>query len=527
MSPAVADALDRGAWHEVVELVSGADDDPEALEAASIAYWWLDDADATIASRERAYRLYRERGDHRGAARIAGALAWDSVLFGGRVAVGQGWLDRAARLLRDEPLSPEHAWTAVRSAEVALAAGDPAAADAAAKQATAAARALDREDLLTVAQSLEGLALVHEGRVDEGMRRLDASAVAATAGEVRDLMWIGKVCCNLIAACERVGDVERATEWCAEVKEFASRWELRTLFNVCRTQYAAVLVRTGEWQDAEMELERALDAFTGGRRAALTDGTATLGELRRLQGRSDEARRLFDLSERSWTARVGRIELALDEGDPASALELAQTVERTTQGARQLDRVTVLGLVCRAAAAAGAPEEAAEAADELTALADEVATPRARAIAARAGGVLALASGDAERAREQLADAAELFALAQCPYERASVRLSLAAALSELGLHARSRSEEDAAMAAFASLGARRHGEDAVAENPLTPREREVLGLVAEGRSNRQIAERLVVSEHTVHRHVANILRKLGEPTRTAAAARATRDGLL
>ena len=51
--------------------------------------------------------------------------------------------------------------------------------------------------------------------------------------------------------------------------------------------------------------------------------------------------------------------------------------------------------------------------------------------------------------------------------------------------------------------------------------------LVAEGLSNREIASSLVLSEHTVHRHVANILRKLGEPTRAAAAARATRDGLV
>ena len=61
----------------------------------------------------------------------------------------------------------------------------------------------------------------------------------------------------------------------------------------------------------------------------------------------------------------------------------------------------------------------------------------------------------------------------------------------------------------------------------MTPREREVLRLLAEGLTNRQIAERLVVSEHTVHRHVTNILRKLDLPSRTAAAAHAVRSGLL
>jgi DNA-binding NarL/FixJ family response regulator len=61
----------------------------------------------------------------------------------------------------------------------------------------------------------------------------------------------------------------------------------------------------------------------------------------------------------------------------------------------------------------------------------------------------------------------------------------------------------------------------------LSARELEVLGLVAEGLSDREIAQRLVLSRHTIHRHVSNILVKLGESSRTAAVARATRQGLL
>lgn len=64
-------------------------------------------------------------------------------------------------------------------------------------------------------------------------------------------------------------------------------------------------------------------------------------------------------------------------------------------------------------------------------------------------------------------------------------------------------------------------------DSPLSGRETEVLRLVAEGLSNREIASSLVLSEHTVHRHVANILRKLGHSTRAAAAAQAARAGLV
>ena len=63
--------------------------------------------------------------------------------------------------------------------------------------------------------------------------------------------------------------------------------------------------------------------------------------------------------------------------------------------------------------------------------------------------------------------------------------------------------------------------------SPLTSRETEVLRLVATGMSNREIASTLVLSEHTVHRHVANILRKLTQSTRVGAATHATRLGVI
>jgi DNA-binding NarL/FixJ family response regulator len=61
----------------------------------------------------------------------------------------------------------------------------------------------------------------------------------------------------------------------------------------------------------------------------------------------------------------------------------------------------------------------------------------------------------------------------------------------------------------------------------LSGREREVLTLVAEGLSDKEIADRLVLSPHTVHRHVANVRTKLRQPSRAAAAAHATRTGLI
>ncbi len=531
-------ALARGKWDEALDWFGRDENDPEALEGIGVAQWWLDDADATLAARERAYRLFRTAGDRVGAARVASSLAWDSLLFGGRPAVARGWLERAARLLADEPLCPEHAWLAVREAEVALNAGTPEVARAAAERAIAIGEQTGDEDVQVVGRSLEGVALVQEGEIAEGMRRLDESAAAATAGEIVDLMWTSKVCCNLISACERVGDVERATQWCDEVKEFAKRWELRTLFNVCRTQYAAVLLQQGTWHEAERELTAAIDVLGSGRRAALVEGTARLGELRRRQGRLDEARSLFVQSELNSVSRMGMVELALDAGDTATALALAQRLARGLDEHQRLSRVEVLVLVARAAAAAGRPSVGRTAATELERLAELIDTNGARAAAARAAGILHLAEGDLETATQRLEDAVDLYALVPAPYERAHARLTLARALGELGSTDRALNEAEAAHAAFDELTATRDAAEAAElrrllkpgtahAGPLTRRELQVIALVSAGRSNREIAAKLVVSEHTVHRHISNILRKLGEPTRAAAAARATRDGLV
>ena len=529
------DALARSAWDEALTLAGHDDDDPEALEAAAVAHWWLDDADAALAAREAAFRLYRERGDRLAAGRTAGALASDTLLFGGRAAAARSWIDCAARLLAAVELSPEHGWLAVREAEVALTAGSPTAARAAAARAAWIATAVEHTELEVVARSHEGLALIHEGAVGEGMRRLHESAAAATAGVVADPIWIGAVCSNLIAACARTGDHERAARWSVGLRKLERGRRLKVLSNTWRTYYAGVLLQTGDWTKAEAGLDAAVAAFAGGRRTALAEATAMLGELRRRQGRLDEAAELFGQSERTWTARVGAVELALDEDDPPRAFALAEHLRRATVEDRRLDRAALLALVVRAAVAAGRDDAAGEAARELDRLAETVDTALARASAAYALGERAHARKELEPARRRFETAADVFA---APYERARAHTALARVLHELGLRTESREAAEAAHAAFARLGARRDAAAAArllegkarTASPaglLTSREREVLAYVAVGHSNREIAERLVISEHTVHRHVSSILRKLGEPTRTAATARATRDGIV
>ncbi|MGH3013111.1 MAG: helix-turn-helix transcriptional regulator, partial [Gaiellaceae bacterium] len=206
---------------------------------------------------------------------------------------------------------------------------------------------------------------------------------------------------------------------------------------------------------------------------------------------------------------------------------------------RRLARAPALELLIRVRASRGELEEAASALEELKKVALLVGTAPLRAAAGLAEGVLAAAAGDHSRARTFLEDAVDGFERSGAPYETAQARIELATSLVALGRAEEAEDEAATALGSLLELGA--EGEAARANallsastddgsSPLaelTPREREVLSLLAGGLTNRQIAERLVVSEHTVHRHVTNILRKLRLPSRTAAAAHAVRAGLL
>jgi ATP/maltotriose-dependent transcriptional regulator MalT len=233
-------------------------------------------------------------------------------------------------------------------------------------------------------------------------------------------------------------------------------------------------------------------------------------------------------------AQLCRARLALDRGDARGAVELVERVLRQAPAERKLGRLPALEQLVRARVAEGDLEEAGAALEALRETARVVGTEPLRASAELMEGVLAAAGGDHEGARVLLEDAADRFLRSGVPFEAARARIELAATLTALGRTEPAEREALAALDGLAELGAAAEAERArrLLEAPirgdgLTRREREVLRLVAEGLSNRQIAERLVVSEHTVHRHVANILRKLGLPSRAAAAAHAARSGML
>src|SRR4029079_9566410 len=114
-------------------------------------------------------------------------------------------------------------------------------------------RAFGAPELEMLGLGLEGRALVSDGELEEGMRRLDEATTVALAGEASLLYCVAWACCYLISACERVRDFDRAAQWCARVGEFCGRHDI-FLLNTCRAHYASVLSWQGRWGEAESEL---------------------------------------------------------------------------------------------------------------------------------------------------------------------------------------------------------------------------------------------------------------------------------
>src|SRR5581483_1840231 len=335
---------------------------------------------------------------------------------------------------------------------------------------------------------------------------------------------IGFSCCYLIFACERTRDFERARQWCERLSTMSAQLGDRSLFAVCRTHYGGLLTLRGAWADAERELTPATKELAATRPGLVGDALARLGELRRRQGRLEEAEALFAQAEPHPLARLGQSELALDRDRPLDAVELAAAFVDHFGGRRRLEQAAALEVLVRAYTALGRLDEAAASADALGELADAAVSAPLRAATELARGIVAAAIGEYDAARRLLTTARDLYAENHLPFEAAHARLQLADALTALGRDEAATAERTRARRELARLGVadRRRG-----GGPLTPRELEVLRLVGEGLSDAEIAARLVVSEHTVHRHVANVRTKLGVGSRAAAAAKAARSGLL
>jgi ATP/maltotriose-dependent transcriptional regulator MalT len=530
--------LAAGHWQDArASFTSALDEEAtaESWEGLSWAAWWLDDETTVFEARERAYRHYRARGDPADAARMAVWLAIDELDFRGTAAVASGWLRRAHRHLAPLEPGPVHGWLAFQEGFIAHASGDTERALELAAAAADVGRWHGVPDLEMLGLALEGAALVACADVARGMERLDEATAIALEGDATVPISGAWACCFLVSACMSVQDLERAAAWCDRIADFAERYGSRYMLAFCRADYGIVDMRRGRWDDAEAMLEAAVQDFSHSRPAWVGGPLVALAELRRRQGRIEDANALLEEAGTSRGAELCRARIALGKGDASRALESLGRVLRRVDERRRLDRAPALELLVHVHASRGALEEAASALADLREVVRAAGTPLLQAAADLAGGVLAASAGDHAHARRLLEDARDRFDECGERYESAQARIELATSLAAAGDSEAARREATVAHARLLELGAVVDAERARqildgAHAPfadLTRREREILSLVAKGLTNRQVADLLVISEHTVHRHVTNILRKLDVPSRTAAAAVAVREGVL
>jgi ATP/maltotriose-dependent transcriptional regulator MalT len=540
-------ALACAAWSEaraIFEEELEAHETVDALEGLSWAAWWVEDVPVCIEARERAYRLSRRQGDVRRAAMLAVWLGDDYLVLRGERAIANGWFQRAGRLLEGLDQCAEHGWLDALVGYMALVEGDTARATELAARARELGRTLDAVALEMFALCVEGVALVNEGRVADGMCCLDEATAAALAGEFELIVPAGWTCCMLLNACERARDYERAAEWCRKVEEFGRRMKINFVTGACRAHYGAVLTWLGRWDEADRELTQATEDLVAERPTWSGLAIVRLADLRRRQGRVAEARQLLERAAGNALAPMVMAEIALDEGDVSSADDLLEPVLRRVPTQNLTLRATPVELMVRAKAAAGEAEEAAPYLEELRSIADAVGTRPLHASSRLAEGLVAASAGDEKGARARLEDAVELFAASGAAFELASARLELARVLALLGRVSSAVREATLAVRRLDEIGAGAQAararellsdlgappvarRAAAGERLLTPRELEVLRLVAEGLTDGEIAARLVLSKHTVHRHLQNAYARLGCSSRAAAVAEANRLNLL
>ena len=525
------------AWADAYASLSEADSTdplgaPDLVLLATSAYM-LGDEDEWLRDLERAYDLYVDAGEIPPALRCAFWIG-TGLAVRGEVGGATGWGGRALRLLEQiDDDCVERGYMLFPRVLEHEAAGDISAACDVLGEAAEIGRRFDDADLTAIAMHFQGQLLIVLGRVQEGLGLLDEAMVAVTRGQVSPIPT-GLVYCGMIAACQGAYELRRAREWTAALTRWcAEQPDLVSFTGRCLVHRAEIMQLDGAWPEALDEAKRA-----GGRPGMTQIGHAEAlyrqGEIHRLQGDFAQAEEAYrDASRSGWEPQPGLALLRLAQGEPEAAAAAIRRVVGET--AEPLKRAGLLPAQVEIMLAVGELDEARRACGELEVLTEDQPTGMLVAMRAQARGAVALAGGDAWGALSAAREACHAWQELGAPYETARARVLVALACRELGDTDTGELELDAARLSFQRLGAapdlarvqeltRRSAQPA--PGGLTAREVEVLRLVATGKTNRAIAEELVISEKTVARHVSNIFTKLRISSRAAATAYAFRHDL-
>jgi DNA-binding CsgD family transcriptional regulator/tetratricopeptide (TPR) repeat protein len=533
------DAFDRQAWGRAYEhLTAAARDEPlevEDLERLASAAYLVGRSDESADVWARAHEECARLGEIARAARCAFWLAF-ALLNGGDLARGGGWVSRAQRLLDDRQLQcVEQGYLRYAAGLQAIFSGDLAAAHTTFSQAAGIGERYRDPELITLARIGEGRCLIYLGETAKGVSLLDEAMVAVGANEVSPIA-MGDAYCTVIDGCHELFDIRRAREWTAALSHWCDEQPELVLYRgECLVHRAEIMQLRGAWSDALEEIQRTVARLAEPSIQRVLGAVSYMrGELHRLRGEfadADHAYRAASELGREPQPGLALLRLAQGRIDAADA-----AIRRSLHEAEDpLTRARILGPYVEIVVAAGDVDAARTAADELATLATELNQPFLRALTAHMTGVVLLAEDDPRGALVSLRRAWTGWRDLEAPHEAARARVLVALACRALGDADGAEMELDAARAAFVALGAAPDvvWAQSLSSNArqstvggLTARETEVLGLVAQGKTNRQIADELVISEKTVASHVSHIFTKLGLSSRAAATAFAYEHGL-
>lgn len=524
-------------WEEAYRALSGNTEDLDASnwERLAVAGYMIGEDDASGAAWEAAHHDHLEAGDRAEAARCAFWLAF-GLMMRGHMAQANGWLRRVQSIVEEDGLDCTAAgYLLIPAVLGALHGGNPSSARDMAVQARGIATRLGDPDLRAFGTLGHGQALLALGQVDAGMAELDEVMVSVTAGEVGP-MATGIVYCAVILECMHLLDLPRAAEWTAALSAWCDgQPDLVPYRGQCLVHRAQVQQAAGAWADAAASADAACRRLADPPHPALGLAHYEQGELHRLRGAYDEAETAYRQANRAGCQPVpGLALLELARGDARSA---ATAIGRALQEVTAAhERPALLVAAVEIFRGTGDVALARGAADELAAIAGGTTSPVLRAFCDHAAGTVLLAEGDPPAALRHLRSAATAWRHARMPYEGARTSVTIALCCAALGDRTSASLELDTAREAFTRLGARPDlarveslaaGVKDRASNPLSPREQEILVQVASGKTNREIAAALMISEHTVGRHLENVFAKLGVTSRAAAVAHAMEHRLL
>jgi ATP/maltotriose-dependent transcriptional regulator MalT len=542
------DELERGrelyarrAWSDAYDSLSRADEvsplAPEALELLARAAYMLGRDDDYLSGLERAHHAYLDSGEPLRAVRCAFWIG-HNLTFRGETSPAAGWFARAQRLLeREEQASVEHGYLLIPVLLQHVFSGDAEAAYATAAEAAAIGERFGDEDLIAIALMEQGHALVRQGQTENGLRLVDETMVAVTAGELSPIV-AGIVYCNTIGFCQGVYELRRAREWTSALTRWCDQQpDMVAHKGLCLVHRAEIMTLGGAWQDALQEARRVGERFTQGvlNERAIGHAVYAQGQVHRLQGDFEAAEAAYrEASRFGREPQPGLALLRLAEGNADAA---AAAIRRAlSEAGQRLKRAALLPACVEIMLAVGDVEEARNASRELEEIAVDQGSEALVAMSAHARGAVHLAEGDAGAALFALRGALQAWQALEAPNEAARARVLVGLACAALGDDDTAALELEAARDAFEGLGAKPDlarldslvGRAAPSETyGLTGRELQVLRLVAAGKSNREIAAELFISDHTARRHLQNIFRKLGVSSRAAATAFGFQRGLI